>query len=839
MSSHDPLDTTPLSDYRIGREIGAGSFAKVYLGHTTKQPVRNVAIKSVLRSKLTKKLLENLESEISILKGIRHPHIVTLIDITNTGSHIHLIMEYCPLGDLSFFIKKRDKLGQDGQIPLLREIAINYPNTTGAGLHETLVRHFLRQLASALEFLRSKNLMHRDVKPQNLLLQPPSLAIESSGIGISHLPTLMLADFGFARYLQTSSMAETLCGSPLYMAPEILRYEKYDATADLWSVGTVLFEMLVGKPPFRASNHVELLRRIEKSNDEIKFPADVLLAEDLKRLIRALLKRDPKNRITFEQFFSDSVLTSELMSRDAGDIDPATAIENSMMARPIRSSTHPISVPNHGKASIPAEVVCSPAFITDLIPVNTPPSQALSIARSPPAAASNPIAQYSSDFQRRESMPTNRSRPQISPSSRSPVMMERRTSQRADSRPPIISRPSQEREQRIPSRLSNRTDSNSSLGTRERKERERDRDSEGEYVVIEKKTVEVNAFADAIARSPRPGYGTRKTSTHFTQQANQVSMSPVLQPNVAVVQTLAAAERRLGSSPTSALARALSIASQKLWGGGSPPSWFEQMVNNPLRQAATSRELARTDFSPWSSSHEALSTEEEHLIIAIQNIAIKSNVVYDFAELKLRQLIPPPPSQAGDESESLLTNEAIVSLCEEAMVLYLKTLQLLQKTIDLVQQWIARDVYNATSSKLNQAVQWTRDRYNEVLEKAEYVQQKKKTTLATVEASYPFEEVTAEKLLYDRALEMSRGAAVNEIVGEDLTQCEDDYQVGVLMLEAILETPAVGSSLGGEVSTIEEEDRKVIEKWVHLTRTRLDKLRHKLDLLREGSGQSR
>lgn len=103
------------------------------------------------------------------------------------------------------------------------------------------------------------------------------------------------------------------------MAPEILRYEKYDAKADLWSVGAVLFEMAVGRPPFRASNHVELLRKIEKGEDRIKFPdetapppdqppsAAVPVASDIKALIRKLLKRQPVQRMGFEDFFASGV----------------------------------------------------------------------------------------------------------------------------------------------------------------------------------------------------------------------------------------------------------------------------------------------------------------------------------------------------------------------------------------------------------------------------------------------------------------------------------------------------------------------------------------------------
>ena len=89
------------------------------------------------------------------------------------------------------------------------------------------------------------------------------------------VPVLKVADFGFARFLPQAMMAETLCGSPLYMAPEILSYQKYDSKADLWSVGAVLYEMAVGKPPFRAQNHIELLKKIDHSKG-IKVPNEDL-----------------------------------------------------------------------------------------------------------------------------------------------------------------------------------------------------------------------------------------------------------------------------------------------------------------------------------------------------------------------------------------------------------------------------------------------------------------------------------------------------------------------------------------------------------------------------------
>jgi serine/threonine-protein kinase ULK2 len=126
-------------------------------------------------------------------------------------------------------------------------------------------------------------------------------------------------------------MAETLCGSPLYMAPEILRYEKYDAKADLWSVGAVLYEMSAGKAPFRAQNHIELLKKIEQTKS-IKFPdEDPAMLEkdpalkpvpsDIKKLIRSLLRRFPAERSSYDEFFKSSALANSKFPKPPKDKD--------------------------------------------------------------------------------------------------------------------------------------------------------------------------------------------------------------------------------------------------------------------------------------------------------------------------------------------------------------------------------------------------------------------------------------------------------------------------------------------------------------------------------------
>jgi len=266
-----------------------------------------VAIKAISRisEKLTKKVLQNLEIEISILRTYRHPNIVCMHDVQKTDRHFYLILEYCDGGDLQRLIRSREK----------------------GRLSERLTRRLMRDLSSGLRFLWGQELIHRDIKPQNLLLtcplpleeltdNPPSTtkttatrnsnnkdsnSNSNSNSNNNYGFSLKIADFGFARHLQTASLAETLCGSPLYMAPEILQHHRYDAKADLWSVGTVLFEMIAGRPPFNGENHIDLLRNIQRK--AVRLPPDVRVSKACVNLLRLLLNRNPISRAGFKEFF--------------------------------------------------------------------------------------------------------------------------------------------------------------------------------------------------------------------------------------------------------------------------------------------------------------------------------------------------------------------------------------------------------------------------------------------------------------------------------------------------------------------------------------------------------
>ncbi|CAN7057490.1 unnamed protein product [Brassica rapa subsp. trilocularis] len=262
-----------IGEYAVGRQIGSGSFSVVWEGrHLVDGSV--VAIKEIAMARLSKKLQDSLMSEIIILRKINHPNIIRFIDMIEAPGKINLVLEYCKGGDLSMFIQRHGKI----------------PDATA--------KHFMQQLAAGLQVLRDNNIIHRDLKPQNLLLSTDD-----------NDAALKIADFGFARSLQPRGLAETLCGSPLYMAPEIMQLQKYDAKADLWSVGAILFQLVTGRTPFTGNSQVQLFQNIMRST-ELHFPVDCRdLTSDCKDLCQKLLRRNPVERLTFEEFFHHPFLS--------------------------------------------------------------------------------------------------------------------------------------------------------------------------------------------------------------------------------------------------------------------------------------------------------------------------------------------------------------------------------------------------------------------------------------------------------------------------------------------------------------------------------------------------
>ncbi|KAJ4843920.1 hypothetical protein Tsubulata_045280, partial [Turnera subulata] len=216
-----------VGDYVLKSKLGESSVSTVWKAEH-KISGETVAIKQVYLSKLNKHLRNCLDCELSFLSSVNHPNIIRLFYILQAGSCIFLVMEYCPGGNLASYIR------QHGRV------------------QEKMARSFMQQLGAGLEVLHSYHVIHRDLKPENLLLSSQEVNA-----------VLKIADFGLSRSLHPGKYAETVCGTPFYMAPEVLAFQKYDDKVDMWSVGAILFELLNGYPPFRGRTNLQLLQNIK------------------------------------------------------------------------------------------------------------------------------------------------------------------------------------------------------------------------------------------------------------------------------------------------------------------------------------------------------------------------------------------------------------------------------------------------------------------------------------------------------------------------------------------------------------------------------------------------
>ncbi|KAJ8793718.1 hypothetical protein J1605_003529 [Eschrichtius robustus] len=257
--------------------VGHGAFAVVFRGRHRQKTDWEVAIKSINKKNLSKSQIL-LGKEIKILKELQHENIVALYDVQELPNSVFLVMEYCNGGDLADYLQAKGTLSED------------------------TIRVFLHQIAAAMRVLHSKGIIHRDLKPQNILLSYANRRKSTvSGIRIK------IADFGFARYLHSNMMAATLCGSPMYMAPEVIMSQHYDAKADLWSIGTVIYQCLVGKPPFQANSPQDLRMLYEKNRNLMpSIPRET--SPYLANLLLGLLQRNQKDRMDFDAFFSHPFL---------------------------------------------------------------------------------------------------------------------------------------------------------------------------------------------------------------------------------------------------------------------------------------------------------------------------------------------------------------------------------------------------------------------------------------------------------------------------------------------------------------------------------------------------
>ena len=248
-----------INNYEFQKTIGEGNFAKVKLS-IFKPTKEEFAIKIINKKKLRQKMRNTLFRETEIISKLKHPNIITVIQLIEDEDNYYIVMENCKRGELFDYIVQHQNLSEN-------EASI-----------------FFYQLINGVEYIHSQNIVHRDLKPENLLLTENKI--------------LKIIDFGLSHPFDGTFFLKTKCGSPSYAAPEIINNTEYDGfKTDVWCCGVILYAMLCGFLPFEGENDTELFKSIIECDPEI--PKE--LSRESKKLIRKIFTTNPNKRITIPE----------------------------------------------------------------------------------------------------------------------------------------------------------------------------------------------------------------------------------------------------------------------------------------------------------------------------------------------------------------------------------------------------------------------------------------------------------------------------------------------------------------------------------------------------------
>ncbi|KAL3536604.1 hypothetical protein ACH5RR_005065 [Cinchona calisaya] len=261
-----PEEVCLFGKYEVGKLLGCGAFAKVYHARDIRTG-NNVAIKAVSKHKVVKgNLTAHVKREISIMRRLRHPNIVRLVEVLATKTKIYFVMEFAKGGELFAKVAK-------------------------GRFSEDLSRRYFQQLISAVQCCHSRGVYHRDLKPENLLLDE-NWDLKVTDFGLSAVTDQIRAD----------GLLHTLCGTPAYVAPEILAKKGYDgAKVDIWSCGVILYVLNAGYLPFNDTNLMVMYKKIYKG----EFRCPKWTSPELKRFLTRLLDANPETRITLDEILDD------------------------------------------------------------------------------------------------------------------------------------------------------------------------------------------------------------------------------------------------------------------------------------------------------------------------------------------------------------------------------------------------------------------------------------------------------------------------------------------------------------------------------------------------------
>jgi len=252
--------------YDIKEKLGTGSFAVVKRA-TRKSDGKEFAIKVIKKQKLSAEELAIVHDEVEIMHKINHAHCVKLYEMFETSKRLYMVMELLTGGELF------DRIVAKGSFS------------------EKEASEVIKCVTDAISYIHKIGIVHRDLKPENLLF------LSKDGDS-----PIKITDFGLAKFRANNSVdMHTACGTPGYVAPEVLKSENYTKAVDMWSLGVILYILLCGFPPFYHPKTAELYKLIKKGEFDFPAPYWTDISDSAKDLVRKLLTVDPKKRLTAEQ----------------------------------------------------------------------------------------------------------------------------------------------------------------------------------------------------------------------------------------------------------------------------------------------------------------------------------------------------------------------------------------------------------------------------------------------------------------------------------------------------------------------------------------------------------
>ncbi|XP_005380280.1 PREDICTED: serine/threonine-protein kinase 33 isoform X2 [Chinchilla lanigera] len=256
-------------------------------GNVTEGKVPHIRIENAAAIEAGSSAVKLLEREVNILKSVKHEHIIHLEQIFETPKKMYLVMELCEDGELKEILDRKRHFSEN----------------------ET--RWIIQSLASAIAYLHNKDIVHRDLKLENIMVKS-SFIDDNNEMNLN----IKVTDFGLAvqKHGGSDAMLQATCGTPIYMAPEVINAHDYSQQCDIWSIGVIMYILLCGEPPFLANSEEKLFELIRKGELHFEDPIWDSISDGAKSVLKQLLKVDPAHRITAKELLDNQWLTGNTLS---------------------------------------------------------------------------------------------------------------------------------------------------------------------------------------------------------------------------------------------------------------------------------------------------------------------------------------------------------------------------------------------------------------------------------------------------------------------------------------------------------------------------------------------